>query len=70
MTVKDLKAAIANLPDTHQVILSRDAEGNGFSPASDHECAEYYPESEYFGYVSCADEGEINENCVILWPTN
>lgn len=32
MTVKDLKEAIASLPDDMEVHLSRDEEGNGYSP--------------------------------------
>jgi len=33
MTVKELKALLAKLPDETLVVLARDAEGNGFSPA-------------------------------------
>lgn len=34
MTVKQLKEAIANLPDDMEVIMQRDSEGNGYSPLS------------------------------------
>lgn len=32
MTVKELKEAIANLPDEMEVVLQKDSEGNGYSP--------------------------------------
>ena len=34
MNVKNLKEAIANLPDEMEVILQKDSEGNGYSPLS------------------------------------
>lgn len=34
MTVKELKEAIAELPDDMEVILQKDGEGNGYSPLS------------------------------------
>lgn len=32
MNVKELKEAIANLPDEMQIVLQKDPEGNGYSP--------------------------------------
>ena len=35
MTIKELKYEIANLPDDMEVIISKDSEGNIFSPLCD-----------------------------------
>ena len=52
MTVKELKKAIANLPDEMEVILQKDAEGNGYSPlrGADYD-AVYIPETTWYGEV-------------------
>lgn len=52
MTVKELKDAILNLPDEMEVILQKDAEGNGYSPlrGADPD-AVYIPETTYYGEV-------------------
>ena len=45
MNVKELKEAIANLPDEMEVVLQKDSEGNGYSPLSDVDTdAVYIPE--------------------------
>jgi hypothetical protein len=41
MTVKELKEAIADLPDGMEVHLSRDPEGNGYSPLHILDAAAY-----------------------------
>ena len=52
MTVAELIEALAKLPPTLEVILQKDAEGNGYSPleAVDAE-AIYQPDSTYSGDV-------------------
>jgi hypothetical protein len=35
MTVKQLKEALETLPDDMQVVMSKDAEGNDFSPVDE-----------------------------------
>ena len=52
MTVKELKKSIENLPDDMQVIVQKDAEGNGYSPlqGADYD-AVYVPETTCFGDV-------------------
>ena len=52
MNVKELKKALANLPDDMQVILQKDGEGNGYSPlaAVDPDCI-YIPDSTWSGAV-------------------
>jgi len=52
MTVKELKEAIANLPDEMEVVLQKDSEGNGYSPlAGADPDAVYIPDSTWSGDV-------------------
>jgi len=56
MTVKELKEAIANLPDEMEVVLQKDSEGNGYSPLSDVDPdAVYVPDSTWSGDVYSMD---------------
>lgn len=85
MTVKELKEAIADLPDDMEVILQKDAEGNGYSPlyrASSN--AVYIPETTWYGEVWWADwsaddacmsdeeweEVKLKPRALILRPVN
>lgn len=85
MTVKELKEAIANLPDEMEVVLQKDAEGNGYSPLEDVDPnAVYIPNSTWSGDVysmgwtagdACVTEGEWEEikakpRTLILAPVN
>jgi hypothetical protein len=85
MTVKELKDAIANLPDNMEVIVQKDAEGNDFSPLSgvDPDVV-YEPESTWSGYIydpnmSADDAGfseeeweeiKLREKALVLYPIN
>ena len=52
MNVKELKEQIANLPDDMEVVLQKDAEGNGYSPLSGADPdAVYIPDSTWSGDV-------------------
>lgn len=76
MTIKDLIAELQKLPADLQVILSKDAEGNGFSPlpTNFYSLGEYTPESTWSGeFQDTADPEDrepLNINAVCLWPTN
>jgi len=85
MTVKDLKAAIKDLPDDMEVILQKDSEGNGYSPLADVDPdAVYVPDTTYSGEVydtkwSAYDAGMDDEEwkeikakprALILYPVN
>lgn len=50
--MKQLKEVIKNLPDDMEIIMQKDAEGNGYSPLEgiDSDCV-YVPESSYSGSV-------------------
>lgn len=85
MKVKELKEAIANLPDDMEVILQKDSEGNGYSPLSgaDADCI-YVADSTWRGSVysmefsaedNCMEEEEWEElkagpKALVLWPIN
>lgn len=85
MKVKELIAILSLIDPEAQVIMQKDAEGNGYSPLSgaDHE-AVYVEESTYSGSVystgwsasdACMTEAEWTEvisrpRCVVLYPVN
>jgi hypothetical protein len=85
MTIKELKEAIANLPDEMEVVLQKDSEGNGYSPliGVDPDTV-YIPNSTCSGDVysiewtaddACMSDEEWNEvkskpRTLILHPVN
>ena len=85
MNVGELREAIKDLPDNVQVILQKDAEGNGYSPleGADSSCV-YEPDSSWSGEVKStdwtADEAGVDEEeweeilkkprCLVLYPVN
>lgn len=85
MNVKELKEAIADLPDDMEVIMQKDAEGNGYSPLRGADPnAIYLPDSTYSGQVYStkwsADDADASENewkdmlkkprVLVLFPIN
>lgn len=83
MTVKELKEAIANLPDEMEVFLQKDPEGNGYSPLAGTDFdAVYVPNSNSSGDVysiawtaedACMSEDDWEEikskpRILILYP--
>jgi hypothetical protein len=77
MTIKDLRMALGGLPDSMQIVVSKDAEGNSFSPLEDIAIGIYTADSTWSGdFTSWADdagEEEIPEgecNTVCFWPVN
>lgn len=80
MNVAELRAALADVPSDHVVVLSRDPEGNGYSLLDDVQQNSVYdggdvfvfaltPELHALGFsvedVAAADQGV---RCVVLWP--
>lgn len=49
MNVGELKALIKDMPDEWSVILQRDAEGNGYSPADGGEEGLYLADTDWSG---------------------
>ena len=73
MKVGKLKEILKDIPDDHLVVLSKDGEGNDFSPLDSYGLEMYEAESTWSGTLVDADETEeddYEENCVVLWPTN
>lgn len=77
MNVGNLRRMLDGHADDTLVVLSKDAEGNSFSPLrrldepGEHR---YFPENGYSGDVMGAElaerRGELGEAVVVLWPTN
>lgn len=74
MTVKELREALENLPDDLPVVMSKDSEGNAYSPLSSYaDDVEYVAETTWYGELYSKDEDERPDNGVdvlCLWPTN
>lgn len=66
--LKNLEAASPETLD-YEVVMSRDAEGNGYSPLYNTALVRYDPDSDFGGEVSGWDE-DVEENAFCLWPTN
>jgi hypothetical protein len=86
MTLAELRAQLdaLNLPDDTLVILAKDAEGNGFSPAVEAEHAMYLADTTWSGEHYITEQQRLAEenpddwseapddavHAVFLWPTN
>lgn len=73
MTVGELKVRLATLDDALLVVLSRDAEGNGFSPLSSTSEHKYLPLSSWSGEIMSRIGKEPTGTAVgavVLWPVN
>lgn len=71
LTVRDVieqLSGVANLDA--EVVMSRDAEGNGFSPLEQMTIGWYVAETTWSGEFSDEEEGEGTEAAVCLWPVN
>lgn len=76
MKVSELIAMLQELPQDHQVVMSKDGEGNSFSPFSDYGIGKYEPDSTWSGdftsYKHDSDDLLDPEECdtICLWPVN
>lgn len=86
MTLAELRAQLdaLNLPDDTPVILAKDAEGNGFSPAIEADPGMYLADTTWSGERYLTEEQRLAETdpddwspapddavrAVFLWPTN
>jgi hypothetical protein len=71
MTVEQLIKSLASFPLGFQVVLARDAEGNGFAPLPEKHgvSVEKYLADEVGGTLSDSDNG-MDVNAVVLWPAD
>ncbi len=76
MTVKELREKLETIPDDREVVMAKDAEGNGFSPLADISPVRYVEANTWSGSV---DEGFDEDgkavinfpfDAVCLWPVN
>ena len=72
MKISELIAALKELPQDYDVVMSADAEGNSFSPAAEIGTYMYSPTTTWDGDIINEEdcEGPYQENAVVLWPTN
>lgn len=72
MTIKELMASLNKFPANIEVVMSRDGEGNSFSPLRIVRSGLYVAENPGTGNVYDADEvvGEDANPVVVLWPMN
>ena len=79
MTIKELCALLASYPPDSLVILSKDGEGNAFSPLADANPGRYdargtwsgdFLEEELIGDSEYSQPSEDAVPAVCLWPTN
>lgn len=84
LTVRDLRESLAELPDDMLVVMSKDAEGNGYSPLAEVAQSMYLADSTWSGETyptpeDIADDDQYGEDdeapddavrVVALWPVN
>lgn len=85
MIVRELRKALADLPDDMVVVMACDAEGNGFSPLVEIAESMYHAETEYSGetYPTPEEVADASNHfdeddeapdgavrVVTLWPVN
>lgn len=75
MKIKDLVKILAEENDPEkEIVMSKDSEGNAFSPLADVGDGLYASNSTYSGEVYNLDEkedaGEGAKQVLVLWPTN
>ena len=74
MKVSEFIELLKQLPQDHEVIMSKDSEGNSFSPFADFGIEMYEPECTWSGYLVDPESSHrtsvYKKNAVVLWPTN
>jgi len=77
MKISELKDLLEEYPDDYEVVLSKDSEGNDYSPLGELEEMLYVPDTTYSGDVYTLKEHneEFDNDCaqlnaVVLWPAN
>ena len=75
MKVKELINQLSELNQDYEVVMSKDGEGNSFSPFADIGLFMYIPDSTWSGEIKSKEDCDYNgvdyvENAVCLWPTN
>jgi hypothetical protein len=77
-TVGQLRELLAMLPQDAFVVMSRDEEGNGYSPFAEADICWYAPDTTWYGEARNIDPTDEEEGvkregdlfAVCLWPVN
>lgn len=69
-TVGELVSKLSKLSPSLPVVMSKDAEGNSYSPYSDISVGKYCPDSTWSGDYSEETEYDDYHECICLWPIN
>lgn len=69
LTVKQLIEKLQKFNPDAMIVMSRDAEGNSYSPAQSVEPAFYVEEKPWHGYLAEEAVAGTTE-AVVFWPTN
>jgi hypothetical protein len=70
MKVKDLIEQLISLDPNLDLVMSKDAEGNKFSPIDEFTVGQYESETSWSGEFDDSAECESNPNSVCFWPKN
>jgi hypothetical protein len=79
MLVKDLIELLQTLPQDYEVIMSKDSEGNHYSPFHSFVLAQYIPDNTWSGEIVTEEDQQYAEyhepepyveNSVVLFPVN
>lgn len=71
MTVGELIDALKHVPGDRIIVMSSDAEGNGYSPLAGVDVLSFYVrESSWSGYLDEDDNNDDSIPCVVVWPRN
>jgi hypothetical protein len=72
MKVSELISLLQTFPPDHIVVMSKDSEGNSYSPYADFSLGVYTPDTTWYGdFTTHPEEVEdYKENAVCLWPVN
>lgn len=69
LTVKRLKKLLENQPDDFLVILSSDAEGNGYAPGYSYATGQWKPrDREFIHHEEDAEYRTGPDNAICFWP--
>lgn len=71
MKVSEFIELLQKLPQESLVVMSKDAEGNSYSPFYGTTQGSYLKENSWSGEVFFSEDRPKNtESCIVLWPTN